>query len=369
MNNFRINKLSTDNTSGTNAIHKRKSTIRNNNKSAYCSNCGNRGHEYKQCKEAITSFGIILVTYGSMLKPIHEDKINLSDDSLSEPYNRVLISSDQDRMIIRDTYTNLMFLMISRKHSVGYVDFVRGRYKPEKTDHVMYLFKQMMEKEINRIRESLDMDDGFNYLWREFWGTKCDCSYLAQDRIAANNKYNTLKYTGVDGPEIGLKYILSIIKLDYDTEEWGFPKGRRNKFESDRTCAIREFKEESAYKDEDFVMIDNIEPLVERFTGTNGVEYRHIYYVAELVSDKMPGSELTDIQKIEVGNIRFMNFDNANQYIRDYHIARKQIVEKLFIYYVDRLIISNRININESQQSNINAVDMNTDQNEITVLD
>ncbi len=330
-----------------NNINRKKSRV------ILCTNCGSRGHEYKQCSEPVTSWGIILVNYANLNKPAHNKKINLLNNFV-ESRQRVLVKSNNDRLIISKAYSNLTFLMISRKHSLGYVEFIRGRYRPDKTDQVIYLFKQMMEKEIEKIKKSLTMDDGFEYLWRDFWGNKHDNPYLSKDRSISFSRYNMLKYTGVDGPEIDLKYIVSAIKVDYDTEEWGFPKGRRNKIETVEECAIREFKEESGYTDDDIEIIHEIEPLTELFTGTNGIEYRHIYYVAELISGKPPQNNITESQINEVGNIQFMNFENAIHYIRDYHVPRKQVLESVFTYYIDKLILSNRNDDNESDNKDMN---------------
>ena len=40
--------------------------------------------------------------------------------------------------------------------------------------------------------------------------------------------------------------------------EWEFPKGRKNYQERDIDCGIREFEEETGYKIDNFVLIENI---------------------------------------------------------------------------------------------------------------
>ena len=56
----------------------------------YCNNCGKPGHIYNQCKIPITSFGIIAFRY--------------------------------------NTQNQLEYLMIRRKDTLGYNDFMRGKY-------------------------------------------------------------------------------------------------------------------------------------------------------------------------------------------------------------------------------------------------
>lgn len=324
-------------------IYLKNNNSRKKHKLVLCTNCGSKTHEYKQCIEPVTSWGIILVNCGNLNKPVHDaTKINLSNDMLNESRKRVLIETNVDRSIVSNAYYNISFLMISRKHSVGYVEFIRGRYRPEKIDQVVYLFKQMMQNEIDNIKKSLTMKDGFEYLWKNFWGSKHNLPYLVKVKTSSSNNYDMLKYNGVDGPELGLSYIVSTIKVEHDIAEWGFPKGRRNKYETQLECAVREFKEESGYTENDIKIINEIEPLVEEFVGTNGVNYKHVYYVAEMVSDKLPSNNITESQKNEIGNIQFMNFQTALECIRDYHIPRKLLLERLFTYYLERLILSNR---------------------------
>jgi 8-oxo-dGTP pyrophosphatase MutT (NUDIX family) len=203
----------------------------------------------------------------------------------------------------------------------------------------------MMQCEIDKISKSLTIGNGFDYLWKEFWGTKSESPYLIKDKTISRANYDMLKVKGVEGPELDLKYIVSTVKAEYDIEEWGFPKGRKNRTETEKECAIREFKEESGYSDEDFHVIKNIEPLIEEFIGTNGIRYRHIYYIAELISNKSPRNDVTESQKDEIGNVQFMGFTTALECIRDYHIPRKILLEKLFTYYLDKLVVANRSQI------------------------
>ena len=68
------------------------------NKTNSCNNCGKQGHSFHQCKLPITSYGIIL---------------------------------------FRSSPKGLQFLMIRRKDSFGYIDFIRGKY----LSHNIELFK------------------------------------------------------------------------------------------------------------------------------------------------------------------------------------------------------------------------------------
>ena len=51
--------------------------------------------------------------------------------------------------------------------------------------------------------------------------------------------------------------------------------------EKDLTCAIREFEEETGYKNADFNIVYNILPYEEIFTGSNFKSYKHKYFICK----------------------------------------------------------------------------------------
>ena len=85
-----------------------------------CNNCGKQGHQFHQCKLPITSYGIILFTFC--------------------PEN------------------GFKYLMIRRKNSFGYIDFMRGKYVPNDLEHLQIMFNEMS-------MEDVKMKD--YYRWRE----------------------------------------------------------------------------------------------------------------------------------------------------------------------------------------------------------
>jgi 8-oxo-dGTP pyrophosphatase MutT (NUDIX family) len=342
--------------------------VRNNrnkkkNKTIPCTNCGKIGHEYRDCEIPITSWGIILVNinnldikHDNLTKPIHIYSSLKNNESYktSTIVNNV---NNNDKYLCSVILDNIKFLMISRKHSLGYVEFVRGRYKVEKPMQVTYLFKLMTTKEIEKIKISLTMDNGFEYLWKDMWGNKADHTTLELNKRESIAKYNILKYIGVDGPEIGLEFMVNKVTAQFDINEWGFPKGRRHRYESDKECAVREFTEESGYTESDIKIIDVIEPIIEEFLGTNGVKYRHVYYVAELISKKEPQNDITESQIDEIEDITFMNLTTANQTIRPYHEEKINMITSLTYYYFDT--VYNKLkkdNLNNDQKDNSTTI-------------
>ena len=297
-----------------------------------CTNCGRQGHEYKYCRAPITSWGIILVKLNGISELDHS---KLNSNELVE------INNNNEQLISSSAFSSIQFLMISRKHSIGYMEFVRGRYKPYLIDKTMNLFKQMTQPEIDKVKQSLSMDRGFEFLWNDVWKDHMN-GHLCREKIEGQKNYDSIKYVGKNSPEISLEFIVDNVKPEYKYEEWGFPKGRRNRNETELECAIREFKEETGLMDTDFKIINEIQPLKETFNGTNGIKYSHVYYVAEMLTDKIPVKDATPQQQNEIGNICFFNFQTALMYIREYHTERKELLKKLLLYYIKTIILNYR---------------------------
>jgi 8-oxo-dGTP pyrophosphatase MutT (NUDIX family) len=311
------------------------------NKKKFCTRCGTTGHNYKNCEEPMTSWGIILLNLNGMKSPF------INYDNNEKKYNQRNTKKYMKKMIIENEYymemilNNIEFLLVSRKHSLGFTDFINGKYEPEASEYILYLFKQMSYHEKLLINKSLSMDinDDFDFLWDNLWGKADKYKYASKNKKESKKKYNILKYGGKGGPKITIKDILDI-ELNNNTykPEWGFPKGRINKNEDHMTCAIREFKEETGYLDNDFKIIEEIEPLEEILRGTNGKKYKHIYYVAELKTDKKPRNNITESQKEEIGDIMFMNHITAVSKIRNYHKSKLDILNYIFTLYVNLMI-------------------------------
>ena len=96
------------------------------NKTYLCNNCSKIGHLIHQCKLPIISCGIILIL-----------------------------------IVNKKVY----YLMIRRKDSFGYIDFLRGKYN---VNNISQVQRKLDEMSIHEKRKLLE--EQFDELWRQLWG-------------------------------------------------------------------------------------------------------------------------------------------------------------------------------------------------------
>ena len=202
---------------------------------------------------------------------------------------------------------------------MGYVDFLRGRYplspEEEKDEKIKTYVSEMIPSEIDKI-----LTLKFEELWDDLWvnhNSKC----YRNEFENAKEKFNNLD----------LNKVMGNITNKWKYTEFGIPKGRKNMREKNLDCAIREFCEETGYRKDNFVLLDE-DPVEEVFVGTNGVEYKHVYYFAKV----LPGSGTPEIDynnKNQAGEIKRVIWLTKNQsmrLIRPYDNEKKRIVENVF---------------------------------------
>lgn len=297
-------------------------------KQLHCDNCGANGHDYKSCKESICSWGIILVRfYNNDLE--NKSKI-ITDLKIYDENQGIKINSPDDLKIISQNMNMIKFLLVRRKHSLGYTEFIRGNYKKDNIDGIIYLFQQMTPDEIRNISVK-----SFDELWEEFWGSDTrKKNFNKKQYLESKENFDSLK--NKIGVELSLDFYVNNVKPFYSVAEYGLPKGRKQRGETDIECAIREFCEETGYSQQDIKIIRNVKPIIENMVGTNGVSYRFIYYLAEDLSDNVP--KISERNSNEIGAIGFYTYDETLQLLREYHIEKRNIIKNVFIYYLNNLI-------------------------------
>lgn len=299
-----------------------------NNK--FCLNCGKKAHTSSICIHPKTSYGIInfkltgdFEKYNDLLKNKYiikdynptVNKINLYW------FNNKNIEKDCTELINK-IKNSMYFLLISRKNSLGYIEFIRGKYDINNIETLKHLFTQMTDMEINNI-----IKNDFDYLWNELWKKTAKNKNFEKEYENSLEKFNIMK----------IKYNeeISNFKPAYPIPEWGFPKGRRNLTEKDINCAIRECHEETSLNISEINLLDRIYPLSEQFNGTNNIEYKNVYYLSIIDNIRNLNVFSTQEDYIEIDNVGWFKYNNIMNLIRPYHIEKKKIINELikFIAY------------------------------------
>ena len=302
-------------------------------KELYCTNCGKYNHSYKICTEPVTSYGVILLKLevGQKIVQTTLQKLSVVDISKNcETGINITEYNDIEKFSILKN--SVKYLLVQRKYTLGFMEFIRGRYNVDNVEGIIFLFKQMTAEEINRIKTFT-----FDNLWNNVWGETKTKSIYTNEYNNAKDKFNKLK-TMVSN-ELNLDFYVNNVVPNWKYAEWGFPKGRRNPKEDDLTCATREFMEESNYKEGDFCIINKNNPIIESLVGTNGVNYRHVYYLGISLTDKEPFINNDNYsQSSEIGDIQFFTYEEAMGIIRKHHIERQRIITDTYICVMNKLL-------------------------------
>lgn len=301
-------------------------------KDLYCVNCGCNGHFYKDCIDAVSSYGVILLTLDIPDNLKIDLKQFILDSKKEKQINGILINEVADLELFCNFKNRIKFLLIRRKHTLGFIEFLRGRYSIDNIEGIIFLFKQMTPEEIKKLA-TYNFDD----FWNEVWGENKNKQSYRNDYIQSKIKFEKLKND--DNGYLSLDFYIENVIPEFEVPEWGFPKGRRNYKELNMECGIREFKEEAGYLDNEFDIINNIPPIEEYFTGTNGVNYKHVYYVGFSSSSKEPIIDPDNCnQANEIGDIGFYTYEECMKIIRPYHIEKQRIVTELYIMMINNLM-------------------------------
>ena len=281
----------------------------------YCKNCNKYGHRYSDCRDPITSCGIICINIDNkeLTEDLKTSLLNIKPDPCP-----ITLKDEQDLYNFCYYKDNIKFLLIKRKHTLGYIDFLRGHYDIYNIEGIIYLFKQMIQEEI----DSIAIKD-FDKLWGDFWG----CKKQTDEYHISKKKFNDLK-SNIDDV-LPLNFYTTNVKPIWESSEWGLPKGRRNYLETDLICGIREFTEETGLSKDDFTVLSK-NPYVEEFVGTNGVDYRHIYYLAYSNKTDLKIDKSVYSQFYEIGDISWLSYESSINIIRPYHTDRKKILTNVF---------------------------------------
>jgi 8-oxo-dGTP pyrophosphatase MutT (NUDIX family) len=284
--------------------HFYRNTTGNLFSSIICTNCSTPGHTSKHCSKPIMSYGIILFRC----------KTNWHQAALLQ--KKYIVNA------LDVSGNTIEYLLIQRKDSIGFIELIRGKYRPTDYDYIRKNIAGMTQHERDKV---ISMD--FDEMWESLWGPLKEGSVsYKQEKEQSRAKLEVLR-SGTPS----LEQIVKESPAPYDTPEWGFPKGRKNMNESDYACAIRETWEETNINESDITIVRNLEPITENFTGSNGVPYTHKYFIAYALhgvgEETVPvaGTNNEHIQR-EVGDIQWCNIHKALELIRPENPEKRDVL-------------------------------------------
>lgn len=292
--------------------NKRPRQVHGGNSGIQCANCGGVGHIYRICNHPICSFGIICC--------------------------RLAYDAHSGAVVPE-------YLMVQRKDSLCFVEFIRAKWAPQNRKYLMKLFASMTPGERGKIAGAKDFDE----LWYGFWHNDSCKSYMKEYQ-QARSQFDALKRgfpmrCADTGTVIAfsIDYLLANTNAEYQDTEWGWPKGRRNINESDLRCALREFSEETGMSQRDVSVLTHMKPFEEVFNGSNHVRYRHVYFLAVLTAtagERTLTARQQSMLAQEISRVAWCRYDQVLGNIRAYNTERKELFKR-----VHGLVTSNLANM------------------------
>lgn len=191
------------------------------------------------------------------------------------------------------------FLIQQRRDTFDYFDFLFGKWNDE------IQVEKMLQYMSNEEKERL-LKYSFDELWDDLLLNK-NSKIFKVNYHKAKAKFESVKSS--------LPFLIRKNENSAIEPPWEFPKGRKEfENETDITCALREFREETRLFDLN-LRIKNNNPYIEKIIGTDERVYCTYYYLAECfemvepvykeivsgirkrsISDEVENLQWTDIQ-------------------------------------------------------------------------
>ena len=345
-----------------------KSSSFSNKPSSYpshCNNCGINGHTFSNCKFPITSVGLIAFRSNSRGDPPVSPPSNSACSRLGvapqdPPSNSACSGATSIRLqaeLPGGTPSRLQaelrgapvlqYLLICRKDTIGFIEFMRGKYAINNRAYIQNLISDMTLLEKQRL-----LDNDFSTLWYNLWGDNVSNQFRSEEKnardkfdalkegITLNNSFGTNSFGSNsfannsfgsnsfarDSSTFSLQSLITASETKWLEPEWGFPKGRHNNLEKDLNCGLREFEEETGYPSHCVKVVQNVMPYEEIFTGSNYKSYKHKYYLGQIDVLEKPKKRH---QETEISKVEWCTYERALELIRPYNVEKLAVLEKV----------------------------------------
>lgn len=264
------------------------------------------------------------------------------DDVSEFPTNLDVLCQIPERLetklnqLIQDDMTkpDYKYLMIQDRHTPDYGQLIWGNYDFEHLDYLKTLVSRLTKTEIRLIETH-----SLTKLFVKYWiFSKKDALRLYKKQYLHSKKLFTMLKSGTTnskGEFIQFSQLVQEVNPDWTEPDWGFPKGRRKRhqYETDLDCAMREFKEETGIDQSQYTILRKVKPVEEILQGSNGITYKHVYYLAE-AKNYLPIylNPYNSLQVSEIRKIGWYSYDQGIRMIRNYHSEKKSLFRKINHY-------------------------------------
>ena len=104
---------------------------------------------------------------------------------------------------------------------------------------------------------------------------------------------------------------------------------------------IREFNEETSLGLDHLHILERLSCAEEQYVGTNGINYKHIYYLASS-DDELELTINNDNQIYEIGDMGWFTIPDAIEKIRSYNDKKIKMIHQIYFFLINLIIdISN----------------------------
>ncbi|AHC54921.1 NUDIX hydrolase [Tunisvirus fontaine2] len=233
------------------------------------------------------------VSYGRGRGPYVKKKLN----NMNARYTRPIMSYG----ILLYTFRKgePVFLLCQRRHTIEFVELILSKIPKER---LLSACARLTEEERQKLCEW-----SFDALWDDFLPQK-NCRLYFDDKEEMKTRFERNKKEMVN-------CILSTTSSIFEPQ-WGFPKGKKNTKESSIVCAVREFVEETGMERNRIQIVDDSNPFIERFIGTNGKIYGSQYFLAysdeEIKIQKKDFGGVSTISE-EISELKWATYEEAKR--------------------------------------------------------
>ena len=237
------------------------------------------------------------------------------------------------------------YLMVCRKSTYYFVDYILGKYNEKNREYLKFMIQNMTISERRKITVQT-----YEQLWNNLY---------YNERTPSGNFFDYVKKKFECNKDT-FNILNSTINALYKFPEWGFAKGRQEFNEDPLDTACRELLEETSISKESYNILTDILPFEETYIGTNGIQYRNIFFIANAKLNCMPYLDKKNKgQCREIGYISFFNFETAITKFRKHEYSKKCLLEKvhniIFLNNIQNSILTSNPTLNSTPNSTPNS--------------